>query len=386
MDATTPPPPTSPAPPAPPPPQRRLLRSVRDRKVAGVAGGLGAYTGVDPVVFRLAFVALALAGGVGILLYLIAWIVVPEGETGPAAVTGGDARTWVAVAVLAVAAVVLLGEVGDVGGLWFAAVLIGIGVLLFRDPAPQPTTAPLPPPPPRYAAGGGAGPAPQPPAPPTAPPSVLGRLTLAAALVSLGGAALLDRVGLVALTPLTGMALLLVVVGGGLVVGAFAGRARGLIAVGLALVLALLSANALQAVDVPLAAGVGERNERPQSVAAVDDPYRLLAGEIRLDLTGVEVSGEPLTVRATVGAGQITVTVPRDVTVEVTARAAVGSLDLLGREVSGTAVRLEHRDRGVEGAGVVRLDLRVAAGEIIVVRDSATSLRPLVPSPTGARS
>ena len=60
------------------PPAVRLTRSTNDRMIAGVCGGLGRYFGVDPVWFRLAFVVLALGGGSGVLIYLIAWIVVPE--------------------------------------------------------------------------------------------------------------------------------------------------------------------------------------------------------------------------------------------------------------------------------------------------------------------
>lgn len=57
---------------------RRLMRSRDDRLLGGVAGGLGAYFGIDPVIVRLVFVVLALAGGGGVLAYLIAWIVIPE--------------------------------------------------------------------------------------------------------------------------------------------------------------------------------------------------------------------------------------------------------------------------------------------------------------------
>lgn len=57
---------------------RRLLRSRDDRVLGGVGGGLGAYLGIDPVIVRLVFVVLALAGGGGILAYIIAWIVIPE--------------------------------------------------------------------------------------------------------------------------------------------------------------------------------------------------------------------------------------------------------------------------------------------------------------------
>jgi phage shock protein PspC (stress-responsive transcriptional regulator) len=59
----------------------RLRLSSTDRKIAGVCGGLGEYFALDPVLFRAAFLVLVLAGGLGILLYLALWLVIP----GPAA-------------------------------------------------------------------------------------------------------------------------------------------------------------------------------------------------------------------------------------------------------------------------------------------------------------
>lgn len=56
----------------------RLRRSRTDKVIGGVCGGLGAYLRVDPVWLRIAFVALALGGGSGVLLYLIGWIAIPE--------------------------------------------------------------------------------------------------------------------------------------------------------------------------------------------------------------------------------------------------------------------------------------------------------------------
>jgi phage shock protein PspC (stress-responsive transcriptional regulator) len=55
----------------------RLRLSGTERKIAGVCGGLGEYFELDPVLFRAAFVVLAFAGGLGILLYLALWLVVP---------------------------------------------------------------------------------------------------------------------------------------------------------------------------------------------------------------------------------------------------------------------------------------------------------------------
>jgi phage shock protein C len=57
---------------------KRLYRSITDRKFAGVAGGLAEYFVMDPLLIRLAFVILTLAGGGGFLIYIILWIVTPE--------------------------------------------------------------------------------------------------------------------------------------------------------------------------------------------------------------------------------------------------------------------------------------------------------------------
>jgi len=67
-------------PPHPPAPVRRLRRSRRDRMVGGVCGGIARYLDVDPVLLRIAAVALALSGGFGVLVYLLAWIVIPDAD------------------------------------------------------------------------------------------------------------------------------------------------------------------------------------------------------------------------------------------------------------------------------------------------------------------
>ncbi len=75
-------------------PKPRLRRSTDDRMIAGVCGGLGSYFGVDSVLFRLAFVVLAIGGGSGILLYLVAWLIIPEKREGePAGEANAVARS-----------------------------------------------------------------------------------------------------------------------------------------------------------------------------------------------------------------------------------------------------------------------------------------------------
>ena len=56
----------------------RLTRSRDDRVVAGVCAGLARYLGIDPVLVRIAALLLIFAGGVGIVLYVIGWIAMPE--------------------------------------------------------------------------------------------------------------------------------------------------------------------------------------------------------------------------------------------------------------------------------------------------------------------
>jgi phage shock protein C len=57
---------------------RRLYRSESNRMVAGVAGGLGAFLGIDPTIVRLGFVLLSFLGGSGLIAYLVMWLIVPS--------------------------------------------------------------------------------------------------------------------------------------------------------------------------------------------------------------------------------------------------------------------------------------------------------------------
>lgn len=58
---------------------KMLYRSTKDRKIAGVCGGLGEYFDIDPVLFRVLAIVFACTGA-GVLAYIICWIVMPEGE------------------------------------------------------------------------------------------------------------------------------------------------------------------------------------------------------------------------------------------------------------------------------------------------------------------
>lgn len=58
-----------------------LTRSNSDKMIAGVCGGLANYLGIDPVFVRLAFVLLLFASGIGFMLYLILWVIMPAEGT-----------------------------------------------------------------------------------------------------------------------------------------------------------------------------------------------------------------------------------------------------------------------------------------------------------------
>lgn len=57
---------------------KRLYRNQHNKILAGVCSGLGDYFNIDPVIIRLLWVVLSIFGGAGILIYIIAWIIIPE--------------------------------------------------------------------------------------------------------------------------------------------------------------------------------------------------------------------------------------------------------------------------------------------------------------------
>jgi phage shock protein C len=80
----TPPPPMNPpigeqpSPPPGPSARPQLHRSGTDRMAGGVCGGLADYSGIDSLLWRVGFVGLTVAGGAGILIYLLLWVLMPS--------------------------------------------------------------------------------------------------------------------------------------------------------------------------------------------------------------------------------------------------------------------------------------------------------------------
>ncbi len=129
-DPTPAPPPPAPHEHPPPPPlppaagPRRFLRSREDRLIGGVAGGLGRTFGIDPVLFRIVFVALLFVGGVGVVIYLLALLVTPSDDgTGRPATDQSVGRRLVRASVIAGLAVAAICAAVIAAGLaaWAAA-------------------------------------------------------------------------------------------------------------------------------------------------------------------------------------------------------------------------------------------------------------------------
>jgi phage shock protein PspC (stress-responsive transcriptional regulator) len=386
-------------PPQPPPRRPGLARSRHERVIAGVAGGLGQHFGVDPVVVRIGFVLAVLLGGSGLLAYLVAWLVIPEDgahrSVGEAALR--SARRGPVAMILSIALIVVALDLGfhNFGfwpgpGLAVPLLLIGLGAaLMWGRTDTGPDTGTLEPEAPAFAPAGTTAPAhdvdrteevpPTPPAPPDRPllpgppppprarrpRSVLGRATLSVILVLAGLAGLIDASDAFDITLEGYLAVALVVAGLGLVVGAWWGRARGLIIVGILLVGAL---GAARAIDVPLRGGFGERQYTPETVAQLRDEYRLLGGQMRVDLTEVQFPAGVTGLEASVAFGELTVLVPPGVTTTVEAQVDAGNVNLFGREDHGLDVEERALSQGIGTGRSLQLDLHVGAGEIDVQR------------------
>ncbi len=380
------PPGPDPSPAAPPPPPRRLARRSDERLLGGVAGGVADYLGVDVVLVRLAFVVTAFLGGVGVIAYLLGWIVLPVAPTAPGVeASHADRRQLLGYGLVALGLLTIGGRlgwtIGGDGAFWpVLLIALGAAVLWLRTRDTQEERGPAPgvPAPPTAGTEPGveaptapltahASPAASPPPAAPRPRSYLGAVTWSLLLVLAGGAWLLDTAGAVDLDVGVVLALALAVVGGALVVSAWWGRSRGLIALGIPLVLVV---GGLGLVDVPLDGGIGNPTYRPTAIGAVHRSYELAIGDLSLDLRRVDFTGGRRHVHAQLGIGQLNVTVPDGVRVVVDGHAGVGSITAFGRQSKECCPSNLRLDRpGVSGGGTLFLDADVGAGHVHVMRD-----------------
>jgi phage shock protein PspC (stress-responsive transcriptional regulator) len=385
--------------------------------LAGVAAGLGERFDVDPWWFRGGFIALTLFGGLGAVLYIIGWLLMPdEGESRSIAarwmgrLDSSDGATVAGAVLIGVAVIILAGSLHFFSGqLIFAAVLFVVGVLLFRgDLRPRSTakgearvdgdrgedggeervaavdglddgvepesndersedeiseislpTAPT---------ATSANPV---PAPTPRPRSILGALTMASLLIALGGLALADVAGWLYPDAWHYLATALGVVGIGLLVGTLFGRARWLIVVGL-LLMPFLLVTATAAAVLPSWSFGGEFGDRafhPVAVVELPPSYELAAGSMLVDLTDLDLTdldGTSRPLEVAVGAGDVIVRLPDAMVGTVEARAGVGRIAANGRERVGIGPEetIQFPDVSGNASGGLQLTVRVGAGNI----------------------
>ena len=377
---------TAPPPPPPPPPSGgprvpwaemrelgRIRRSMTDRKIAGVGGGIARHFDIDPLVVRVALVVLVLFGGGGILLYGVAWLIVPD-DSGDAVVRMDDRSR--SVALLVVGALTALSLVGEMfGGTHFPWPLPVVGVIVivvllgrqrhrswhdgYQVPAPPPPTA--------TGTGGATYAGYQPPAPaprrdPRRRGPILFGAAFAVAVLALAALATIDLAG-ADLPPSAYPAAVLATCGAFLVLGAFWGRAGALILVGLVAAFATLVTSVADGFDI------GKTDAKPGSAAELQSHYHRDVGQVIVDLTDVtdpeELDGRTLDVDASVG--QLTVIVPEE-GLDVTVRATIGAggeTVLFGDRVDGSADRSYDGGTGADTPHLT-IDADLTFGQIEV--------------------
>ncbi len=349
---------------------RTLRRSASDRKVAGVAGGLGRHLNVDPTILRVIFVVLCFFGGAGFLLYGVAWLLVPkDGESEAAVSTSPGTRNALLIVAAVFAALLLVGDSwGGLGFPWPLAILalVVFVVLINRDRpmSTAPAGADV------AATDSGSLPATDPAGQSRAPKPDRGPklfwVTLALVTLALGVLGMYDVSGgsvATAAYPALGLA----VVGAMLVLGAWVGRPGGLIFLG------IVGAVALAVTSLAAAPFDAERriDATPTSATQVEDQYEVSAGRIALDLTDVDdldaLDGRSIDLEA--NAGEIVVTVPDDVNVDVVADVEIaGEADVLGRVENGADVQVRQSAFADAGAPDLYLQASLLVGSIEVRR------------------
>ncbi|MCW2793382.1 MAG: PspC domain protein [Nocardioides sp.] len=354
----------------------RLRRSVTDRKVAGVAGGLARHLDIDPVILRVAFVVLVFFGGAGLILYGACWLLVPE-EGRESAPLGLDDRSR-SIALIIVGVLAAAAMIGDSwGGFSFPWPLLVVGLiaLLFlgrgRDqgsatPAAAPGQVP-----PSYAPPTYAQPAYRPPVYATVPVRprnprkrgpILFWFTLALIALAEGVLGIVDLAG----APVADSAYPALAVGTTgvmLLVGAFFGRAGGLILVGLLSTVALAGATAAGEWD-----GTTMR-VAPVSAAGVAFVYDISTGELVLDLRNVRdlTALDGRTVHVTADVGHIEVIVPPGIDTRVDARVdGPGDISLFGRETGGIDVQMSQLHSGGPDVPQITIEADLSIGQIEV--------------------
>ncbi|MDT0322792.1 PspC domain-containing protein [Streptomyces millisiae] len=394
---------------APPtPPEESLARSRRHKVVGGVCGGLGRYFNLDPVIFRVPVALLSVVGGVGLIAYGLAWLLIPfereEENEGRRLLSGRVEGPGLTALLFIVAGCgLLLATIGDGGGVaWFSVLVFGAlagaaswsrrrgeqavamsprGVAEVVAEAPPEAQAPPAPPGPSWWQGtaerstgylwgpadakpGDYQPTPVPGArrpmegwPPVQPPArrrewPFSALVLLLALVACGsGTALAWSSEPLGAALAVGLACALAVLGTGMVFSAFRGRlGAGTVA---SVIVTSVLLGAASVLPDNITTSVTTPTWRVASADQLRSAYVVGSADARLDLTALDVpAGERVSTRVEGGAGQITVLVPADVTVVVRADVTVGAFTYQPLKDEGSpAVRIDDVDGGIDVHG-----------------------------------
>jgi phage shock protein PspC (stress-responsive transcriptional regulator) len=208
----------------------------------------------------------------------------------------------------------------------------------------------------------------QPPRPPRRrrEPSYLGRLVVGACAVVIGLGLVLNNTGIIDLTAKGMLAVLVAIIGAGLVTGAWAGRARWLIFPGIALTFALMLATWAPAF---VGGSYGDIVWQPQSRKALLPTYEHGAGQAVLDLTEVQFDERPREVEVDVNFGKLLVVVPEDVPVTSNAHVQGGEINNFGSNTEGWDVGNTWSEGGEKDVGLLTIDANVAFGQLEVRRE-----------------
>ena len=404
--------------------RRTLCRSSTDKVLAGVAGGIGTYFGIDSVIVRIAFIVLTFLGGAGPFLYLIGWLALPKEDERSvvAKALGGDSphrfRSLMAVALIGFGLLITASLSGDLfdlfGDMWrispyLALMLIAAGVALVLwpgsagrhkpTPARPPATAPppgasppssvyaTPAPPPPTAAGPERPTAPHEPEPAAAVPvprarsrdrSVVGSMTVAVLFVYGGAAVMLERLDVFAMDIGVFFAVAVAITGAGLLASAFVRPARGLIVLGVGLCVPLFL---FVGADLPWGSGVGESRVRVTAVEELEDEYRHGIGQIVVDLRALELDGGRHELDLSLGIGEMRVYVPDTISTTADIKVGAGNSRLSGvrypwvYDEDGLGISRKIVIDAPDPTGELLLDIDVGIGEAEIVTVSGASHR-----------
>lgn len=412
-----PPPPHEPPPPGPAepphgpqqPPQEPwatrfgLVRPRHGRYLAGVCAAIGRATNTDPLLWRVLIGVLAIFG-VGIIIYLAGWLLTPaEGDTASPVEAlfgrGHSSTSTLLTLIIGVITVVMLGAITDS---WAVAIIAAVALVVaamvinpkvsssrpggpavpppaaypaayphHTPEAPTESIPPVAPYQPPFAPHGPYQPVAPPPVPPRVEPkpkpepSRLGRLIFGLTLIALGLMGIADMSGF----HVPGgayVAAALATVGLGLIIGAWYGRARGFIVLGL--VLSLLLPAVATAPHITERSRAGSVMWNPNSIDRVSDRYEHRFGEAVLDLTNVDFTGQEKEIFADISFGQLRIVLPPNVDAEVFTDVSFGDAQVFQRNVNGVGVNHSNEDLGEDGVGggklVIRLDVRFGTAEV----------------------